>query len=84
MTDGMDERGEREAFEGADDARETRIPAGTVDVVSTQTQELPDLAAEDAELTALDEQEILDLNRRFSSVRRSVGALEKVLLQGPR
>ncbi len=84
MTDGMDERGEREALEGADGARETRVPTGTVDVVSTQTQELPDLSAEDAELTALDEQEILDLNRRFSSVRRSVGALEKVLLQGPR
>ena len=54
MTDGMDERGEREALEGADGARETRVPTGTVDVVSTQTQELPDLSAEDAELTALD------------------------------
>ena len=28
--------------------------------------------------------EILELNRRFAEVRRSVGALEKVLLQGPR
>ncbi|MBP2408225.1 adenylate/guanylate cyclase domain-containing protein [Brachybacterium fresconis] len=34
--------------------------------------------------TPLDDQEILDLNRRFAEVRRSVGALEKVLLQGPR
>src|SRR5699024_3436923 len=34
--------------------------------------------------TQLDEQEILDLNRRFAAVRRSVGALERALLQGPR
>src|SRR5699024_8315720 len=34
--------------------------------------------------TQLDEQEILDLSRRFAAVRRSVGALERALLQGPR
>ena len=42
-------------------------------------EESPDLVQ-----TPLDDQEILDLNRRFAEVRRSVGALEKVLLQGPR
>lgn len=36
------------------------------------------------EETPLEEDDVLDLNRRFASVRRSVGALEKALLQGPR
>ena len=84
MTDGMDQFQEDGTRQDADPDRETRLPTGGIDVVPTQTQELPDLSAGDAELTSLDEQEILDLNRRFASVRRSVGALEKVLLQGPR
>lgn len=42
-------------------------------------EESPDLVQ-----TPLDDREILELNRRFAEVRRSVGALEKVLLQGPR
>ena len=84
MTDGMDQFQEAGTRQDADPDRETRLPTGGIDVVPTQTQELPDLSAGDAELTSLDEQEILDLNRRFASVRRSVGALEKVLLQGPR
>lgn len=49
--------------------------------------DLPDPTAEDDGEGAqiqLDSQEILDLNRRFAAVRRSVGALERQLLQGPR
>lgn len=46
---------------------------------SVPPEQSPDLVQ-----TSLDDQEILDLNRRFAEVRRSVGALEKVLLQGPR
>lgn len=38
----------------------------------------------DLEQTPLDGAEVVGLNRRFAEVRRSVGALEKVLLQGPR
>ncbi|WP_394215729.1 adenylate/guanylate cyclase domain-containing protein [Brachybacterium vulturis] len=49
-----------------------------------ETAELPDLSPDGAEADSLDDQEILDLNRRFAAVRRSVGALEKILLQGPR
>ena len=75
MTDGMDQFQEDGTRQDADPDRETRLPTGGIDVVPTQTQELPDLSAGDAELTSLDEQEILDLNRRFASVRRSVGAL---------
>ena len=49
---------------------------------------LPDPTADDSDETGsqmhLDAQEILDLNRRFAEVRRSVGALERQLLQGPR
>ncbi|MFC7376595.1 adenylate/guanylate cyclase domain-containing protein [Brachybacterium sp. GCM10030268] len=47
----------------------------------------PSLSPEDSpdlDATPLGDQEILDLNRRFAAVRRSVGALEKVLLQGSR
>lgn len=50
--------------------------------------ELPDPTADDSDEAGsqvhLDSQEILDLNRRFAEVRRSVGALERQLLQGPR
>ncbi|MGP9682703.1 MULTISPECIES: adenylate/guanylate cyclase domain-containing protein [unclassified Brachybacterium] len=42
-------------------------------------EESPDLVQ-----TPLDDRDILELNRRFAEVRRSVAALEKVLLQGPR
>ncbi|WP_114855606.1 adenylate/guanylate cyclase domain-containing protein [Brachybacterium sp. YJGR34] len=52
--------------------------------VPTATQELPDLSADTEEQGSLDDREILELNRRFAAVRRSVGALEKVLLQGSR
>lgn len=38
----------------------------------------------DLEQTPLEGTELLDLNRRFAAVRRSVGALERSLLQGPR
>lgn len=38
----------------------------------------------DLEQAPLGEEDILELNRRFAAVRRSVGALEKALLQGPR
>ena len=82
MTEGMDQFDQDDSRQGP--SRETSVATGPVDVVPTQPQELPDLSAEDAELTSLDEKEILDLNRRFASVRRSVGALEKVLLEGPR
>ena len=82
MTEGMDQFDQDDSRQ--DPSRETSVATGPVDVVPTQPQELPDLSAEDAELTSLDEKEILDLNRRFASVRRSVGALEKVLLEGPR
>ena len=54
------------------------------DQVSVETAELPDLSQDSSGLASLDDREILDLNRRFAAVRRSVGALEKVLLQGPR
>lgn len=40
--------------------------------------------APDAVASDLDSAEILELNRRFAAVRRSVGALERSLLQGPR
>ncbi|HJG52055.1 MAG TPA: adenylate/guanylate cyclase domain-containing protein, partial [Brachybacterium faecium] len=54
------------------------------DAVPVETAELPDLTEDASGPGSLDDQEILDLNRRFAAVRRSVGALEKVLLQGPR
>ncbi|WP_245810149.1 adenylate/guanylate cyclase domain-containing protein [Brachybacterium massiliense] len=54
------------------------------DSVPVETTELPDLSEAAAGAASLDESEILDLNKRFAAVRRSVGALEKVLLQGPR
>jgi adenylate cyclase len=62
----------------------TEEPAVPQDAVPVKTAELPDLSQDGAGVGSLDEAEILDLNRRFAAVRRSVGALEKVLLQGPR
>lgn len=61
-----------------------REPSAPQEAVPVETAELPDLSEEDAAAGSLDDQEILDLNRRFAAVRRSVGALEKILLQGPR
>ncbi|MEE1649557.1 adenylate/guanylate cyclase domain-containing protein [Brachybacterium sp. J144] len=58
------------------DAPGGRLPTGELP--------LPVGASPDLDQTPLDTQEILDLNRRFAAVRRSVGTLEKVLLQGPR
>jgi adenylate cyclase len=52
---------------------------------ATPTAEIPTAdAATGLEDTPLDAQEILDLNRRFAAVRRSVGTVERLLLQGPR
>ena len=59
-------------------------PSTPQDAVPVETAELPDLTEDASGPGSLDDQEILDLNRRFAAVRRSVGALEKVLLQGPR
>ncbi|HJG91000.1 MAG TPA: adenylate/guanylate cyclase domain-containing protein [Brachybacterium massiliense] len=69
------------AREGSTPAREPSVPQDSVPV---ETTELPDLSEAAAGAASLDESEILDLNKRFAAVRRSVGALEKVLLQGPR
>ena len=48
--------------------------------------DLPDPTSEDDAdgIGQIDAQEILELNRRFAEVRRSVGTLERQLLQGPR
>ncbi|MGP9539039.1 adenylate/guanylate cyclase domain-containing protein [Brachybacterium sp. AOP43-C2-M15] len=59
-------------------------PSASQGPVPRETAELPDLSQDAAEPASLGDAEILDLNRRFAAVRRSVGALEKVLLQGPR
>lgn len=59
-------------------------PSASQEPVPVETSELPDLSQDDEGPGALGDQEILDLNRRFAAVRRSVGALEKILLQGPR
>ncbi|GAA1485873.1 adenylate/guanylate cyclase domain-containing protein [Brachybacterium fresconis] len=66
---------------GTEDLEHTTTSAGTSpsEPASVPPEQSPDLVQ-----TPLDDQEILDLNRRFAEVRRSVGALEKVLLQGPR
>ena len=42
MTDGMDQFQEDGTRQDADPDRETRLPTGGIDVVPTQTQELPD------------------------------------------
>ena len=69
----------------AEDAarREAEVSARR-DAVSVETAELPDLSREEEGRGSIDDREILELNRRFAAVRRSVGALERVLLQGPR
>lgn len=66
---------------GTEDLEHTTTSAGIPpsEPVGVPPEQSPDLVQ-----TSLDDQEILDLNRRFAEVRRSVGALEKVLLQGPR
>ena len=81
MTGGMEdlERSSDSARRGP--AEEPSTPQ---DAVPVETAELPDLTEDASGPGSLDDQEILDLNRRFAAVRRSVGALEKVLLQGPR
>ena len=81
MTGGMEdlERSSDPARRGP--AEESSTPQ---DAVPVETAELPDLTECASGPGSLDDQEILDLNRRFAAVRRSVGALEKVLLQGPR
>lgn len=81
MTGGMEdlERSSDPARRGP--AEEQSTPQ---DAVPVETAELPDLTEGASGPGSLDDQEILDLNRRFAAVRRSVGALEKVLLQGPR
>lgn len=81
MTGGMEDLERAAAREGSTPAREPSVPQDSVPV---ETTELPDLSGAAAGAASLDESEILDLNKRFAAVRRSVGALEKVLLQGPR
>ena len=81
MTGGMEDLERAAAREGSTPAREPSVPQDSVPV---ETTELPDLSEAAAGAASLDESEILDLNKRFAAVRRSVGALEKVLLQGPR
>lgn len=48
------------------------------------SEELSFLEAEELDQTPLDADAVQDINRRFAAVRRSVGTLEKALLQGPR
>ena len=81
MTGGMEDLERAAAREGSTPAREPSVPQDSVPV---ETTELPDLSEAAAGAASLGESEILDLNKRFAAVRRSVGALEKVLLQGPR
>ena len=94
MTDGRDETvGQMTSEEGGPaetDAPPPRAPAPEPSAPSEpgSAEEPVDPAEPDdpdgLARTQLDEQEILDLNRRFAAVRRSVGALERALLQGPR
>lgn len=81
MTGGMHEL-ERTADPAG--ALPTHEGAAPPEAVRAGSAAPPDLASEAEAQGSLDDQEILDLNRRFAAVRRSVGALEKVLLQGPR
>ena len=93
MTDGRDETvsdttsGERQPTE-AEPSRPQPSPAtdsghGADGARAPGGREQPE-QVEELSQTQIDEKEILELNRRFAAVRRSVGALEKVLLQGPR
>lgn len=87
MTGGMEDLDRAAGREGSSAPREpSAAPHGSipVDSVPVETAELPDLSEGTSGQASLDDQEILDLNKRFAAVRRSVGALEKVLLQGPR
>ena len=81
MTGGMEDLERAAGQEGVTPSRDRSAPQEPVPV---ETAELPDLSESAAGQASLDESEILDLNKRFAAVRRSVGALEKVLLQGPR
>ena len=81
MTGGMEDPKHDEGQEGSTAPQEPSLPQ---EAVSVETAELPDLSESASEQASLDDREILDLNKRFAAVRRSVGALEKVLLQGPR
>ncbi|MDN5820814.1 MAG: adenylate/guanylate cyclase domain-containing protein [Brachybacterium sp.] len=81
MSGGMEDLENATDPVGATPEGEPSVPQEAVPV---ETAELPDLSQDDAGAGSLDDQEILDLNRRFAAVRRSVGALEKILLQGPR
>ena len=81
MTGGMEDLERAADREGVTPSRDQPAPQEAVPV---ETAELPDLSEASEGQISLDEQEILDLNKRFAAVRRSVGALEKVLLQGPR
>lgn len=69
MTGGTEDLERTTSSDGAPSSGEPGVPP----------EESPDLVQ-----TPLDDRDILELNRRFAEVRRSVGALEKVLLQGPR
>lgn len=87
MTGGMEDLERAAGQEGSTPPREpSAVPQEPVPVesVPVETAELPDLSETGAGQASLDDREILDLNKRFAAVRRSVGALEKVLLQGPR
>ena len=87
MTGGMEDLERAAGQEGSPPPREpSAVPQEPVPVesVPVETAELPDLSQTGAGQASLDDREILDLNKRFAAVRRSVGALEKVLLQGPR
>ncbi|ASK64955.1 adenylate/guanylate cyclase domain-containing protein [Brachybacterium avium] len=81
MSGGMEEL---ESTTDPAEAPAEREPSAPQEAVPVETAELPDLSQGEAGAGSLGDQEILDLNRRFAAVRRSVGALEKILLQGPR
>ncbi len=81
MTGGMEDLGSSTGPAGAAPGQE---PSEPQEAVPVETAELPDLSRDGDDAGSLGDQEILDLNRRFAAVRRSVGALEKILLQGPR
>ncbi len=81
MTGGMDDEG-RTADPVGSTSTPAERPVASLEPRPGASPELPDLDA--AVPNAHVDQEILELNRRFADVRRSVGALEKVLLQGSR
>jgi adenylate cyclase len=81
VTGGMEDLERTADPSGPTPAGESSVPQEPVPV---GTAELPDLSEAGVGISSLDDGGILELNRRFAAVRRSVGALEKVLLQGPR